>query len=133
MHFKRNILNKAPKKDSAEFWKLLKRVFDAATLEDMRQFKAELVAKYTDQSKYQAALKILEDGFEDTIQYMAHPENLRVYIRSTNWIERLNQEVRRREQVIRVFPNTQSAFRLIGAVLMQYQETIYNKHRSLNG
>ena len=44
------------------------------------------------------------------------------HIRSTNSLERLNQEVRRRERVIRIFPNTQSAFRLIGAVLMDIAE-----------
>ncbi|SFD36381.1 Transposase, Mutator family, partial [Lentibacillus persicus] len=44
------------------------------------------------------------------------------FIHSTNSLERLNQEVRRRERVIRIFPNTQSAFRLIGAVLMDEAE-----------
>ncbi|QJE32266.1 transposase, partial [Heyndrickxia coagulans] len=48
-------------------------------------------------------------------------------------LERLNQEVRRRERVIRIFPNTQSAFRLVGAVLMQYQDTEYSKRKSLMG
>ncbi|WP_204524770.1 transposase, partial [Litchfieldia alkalitelluris] len=45
--------------------------------------------------------------------------------------ERLNQEVRRRERVIRIFPNTQSAFRLVGAVLMEYQENAYSRKKSL--
>ncbi|WP_035322899.1 transposase, partial [Peribacillus kribbensis] len=43
---------------------------------------------------------------------------------TTNVLERLNSEIRRREQVIRVFPNHQSAFRLIGAVLMDYADTL---------
>ncbi|RCS34734.1 hypothetical protein DN050_17415 [Heyndrickxia coagulans] len=60
-------------------------------------------------------------------------ENIRMHIRSTNSLERLNQEVRRRERVIRIFPNTQSAFRLVGAVLMQYQDTEYSKRKSLMG
>ncbi|MEK6462080.1 transposase, partial [Heyndrickxia faecalis] len=78
-------------------------------------------------------LAILDEGFEDTIQYMNFPENIRMHIRSTNSLERLNQEVRRRERVIRIFPNTQSAFRLVGAVLMQYQDTEYSKRKSLMG
>nr|WP_317853500.1 transposase [Neobacillus sp. Marseille-Q6967] len=41
-------------------------------------------------------------------------------MRSTNSLERINEEVRRKERVIRILPNTQSAFRLIGAVLMDY-------------
>ena len=57
---------------------------------------------------------------------------MRCHIRSTNSLERLNQEVRRRERVIRIFPNTQSAFRLVGAVLMHYQETSLFKEKNLS-
>ncbi|WP_455660922.1 transposase, partial [Pradoshia sp.] len=81
--------------------------------------------------KYEKALEVLDEGFEDSIQYMNYPENERPYIRSTNSLERLNQEVRRRENVIRIFPNTQSAFRLIGAVLINQQE-VYDKQKPLS-
>ena len=111
---------------------MIKRIFDAVTIEDMRRFKDELMSKFASDSKYEKSLAILEDGFEDTIQYINHPENMRLFIRSTNSLERLNQEVRRRERVIRIFPNTQSAFRLIGAVLMQYEDTVYKKRKYLN-
>jgi putative transposase len=131
VHFKRNIIEKLPKKDSAEIRMMIKRIFDAVTIEDMRNFKGELMSKFEDNPKYEQALKILDEGFEDTIQYMVYPEDIRCHIRSTNSLERLNQEVRRREKVIRIYPNTQSAFRLIGAVLMQYQETNYSKQKSI--
>lgn len=62
---------------------------------------------------------------------MNEPSEVRTHIRSTNSLERLNQEVRRRERVIRIFPNTQSAFRLVGAVLMHYQETEYARKKSI--
>ncbi|MCC5468742.1 transposase, partial [Pelosinus baikalensis] len=116
---------------SVEFRTMLKRIFEAVTIEDMRRFKDEIMSKYEGEAKYEGALKTLDEGFEDTIQYMDFPSEIRVHIRSTNSLERLNQEVRRRERVIRIFPNTQSAFRLIGAVLMQYQETAYSKKKSL--
>ncbi|WP_449619265.1 IS256 family transposase, partial [Robertmurraya sp. Marseille-Q9965] len=131
VHFKRNIVENLPKKDSNEFRLMLKRVFEALTFEDMRRFKDELMNQFEDNPKYEKALRILDEGFEDSIQYMNHSEDIRVHIRITNSLERLNQEVRRREKVIRIFPNTQSAFRLIGAVLMHYQETIYSKKKSL--
>lgn len=131
VHFKRNIIDKLPKKGSEDFRIMLKRIFEAVTLEDTRKFKAELMDKYEENQKYEKALKVLDDGFEDTVQYMNFPEGIRVHIRSTNSLERLNQEVRRRERVIRIFPNTQSAFRLIGAVLMHYQENDYSKRKSL--
>ena len=131
VHFKRNIIEKLPKKGSDDIRMMIKRIFDAVTIEDMRNFKDELMSQFGDNSKYEQALKILDEGFEDTIQYMEHPEEMRCHIRSTNSLERLNQEVRRREKVIRIFPNTQSAFRLVGAVLMHYQESIYAKQKSI--
>ncbi|MFJ8104150.1 IS256 family transposase [Lysinibacillus sp. NPDC096212] len=131
VHFKRNIFEKLPKKDSAEIRMMIKRVFEAITIEDIRKFKDELFDQFGNNSKYEKALAILDEGFEDTIQYMNYPEKIRCHIRSTNSLERLNQEVRRREKVIRIFPNTQSAFRLVGAVLMQYQETVYAKKKGL--
>lgn len=133
VHFKRNIIEKLPKKDSSDVRMMIKRVFDAITIEDMRAFKDELMNQFGDNSKYEKALAILDEGFEDTIQYMNHPVKIRCHIRSTNSLERLNQEVRRRERVIRIFPNTQSAFRLVGAILMEYQESVYAKKTALKG
>jgi putative transposase len=132
VHFKRNIIEKLPKKGSTEIRTMMKRIFDAVTIEDTRQFKDELMSKFGSEPKYEKALAILDNGFEDTIQYMNYPEQIRCHIRSTNSLERLNQEVRRREKVIRIFPNTQSAFRMVGAVLMHYQESVYSKRKSLS-
>ncbi len=130
VHFKRNIIQHLPKKDSKEIRTMIKRVFEAVKIEDMRNFKEELMSQFSENTKYEKALAIFDEGFEDTIQYMEHPEEIRPHIRSTNCLERLNQEVRRREKVIRIFPNTQSAFRLIGAVLLHYQQTTYSKRKS---
>ncbi|MBD7939766.1 IS256 family transposase [Cytobacillus sp. Sa5YUA1] len=131
VHFKRNIIEKLPKKDSGEIRTMVKRIFEAVTIEDMRNFKEELMNQFGENPKFTNALKILDEGFEDTIQYMGHSQALWPHIRSTNSLERLNQEVRRRERVIRIFPNTQSAFRLVGAVLLHYQQTVYSKRKSL--
>lgn len=132
VHFKRNIIEKLPKKDSGEIRMMIKRVFEAVTMEDIRRFKNELMNQYVDESKYAKALETLDEGFEDAVQYLNFPEKLHPHIRSTNSLERLNQEVRRREKVIRIFPNTQSAFRLVGAVLMQYQEAYSMRKTLLN-
>jgi len=132
VHFKRNIIDKIPKKDSTEIRTMIKRIFEAVTIDDARQFKEELMNRFGNDPKYEKALATLDEGFEDTIQYIDHPEQIHPHIRSTNSLERLNQEIRRRENVIRIFPNTQSAFRLVGAVLMHYQETVYSKRKSLS-
>lgn len=133
VHFKRNIIEKLPKKDSAEIRMMIKRVFEAVTIDDVRRFKDELMNRFSNEVRYVKALAILDEGFEDTIQYMNFPENIRIHIRSTNSLERLNQEVRRRERVIRIFPNSQSAYRLVGAVLMHYHVSDYSKRKSLMG
>ena len=130
VHFKRNIFDKLPRKDTAEVRLQIKQIFQALTVEDMCAAKDLVLSIYADQPKYEKALTTLDEGFEDTIQYMNEPVPLHTYIRSTNSLERLNQEVRRRERVIRIFPNTQSAFRLIGAVLMQ-EEAGYKKKKRL--
>ena len=67
-------------------------------------------------------MDVLEEGFEDAIAVLELPERYRRRLRTTNSLERLNEEVRRRERVIRIFPNRESAIRLIGALLMEQDE-----------
>jgi len=69
------------------------------------------------------AIERLEAGFEDAMAIMALPECIRRRLRTTNTVERLNREIRRRERVIGIFPNEESALRLIGAVLMEIDES----------
>ena len=67
-------------------------------------------------------MEILEEGFEDAMQILSLPLPLRKRLRTSNSIERLNQEIRRRERVIRIFPNRESLQRLMGALLMDIHE-----------
>ncbi|GAA0335632.1 IS256-like element IS256 family transposase [Bacillus carboniphilus] len=129
VHFKRNIIDKLPKKGMGQVTQDLKRIFDAVRVEDARLFRDEFFNTYEDNPKLEKALKILDEGFEDAIQYYDQPVQYHTFIQTTNYLERLNQEVRRREKVIRVFPNNQSAFRLIGAVLMNLEELQARKRR----
>lgn len=64
----------------------------------------------------------LDDGFEDAFQYCAIEETTYSRLKSTNLLERLNEEIRRRERVVRIFPNTRSAIRLIGTVFIDKHE-----------
>jgi len=124
VHLRRNIFDKMPKKDSKEARNLLRNIFEAPSLKVSRMLKNEFMNRYEDDKRYQKALDTLDEGYEDAIQFYAEPVETHVHIRTTNVLERLNLEVRRREKVIRIFPNHQSAFRLIGAVLMDYGETM---------
>jgi putative transposase len=68
------------------------------------------------------SLSILDDGFEEAIAVLCMPQKYQKKFRTTNMIERLNEELGRRERVIRIFPNEHSALRLVGAVLMEILE-----------
>jgi transposase-like protein len=67
-------------------------------------------------------LETLENGLEDALAVMSLPEKYRKRLATTNMQERLNEEIRRREKVIRIFPNEESAMRLIGAMLAEKHE-----------
>jgi len=64
----------------------------------------------------------LKENLEDATAVLALPGKYRRRLRTTNMIERLIEEVRRREKVIRIFPNMDSTWRLIGAVLAERRE-----------
>src|SRR6266700_7551110 len=68
------------------------------------------------------AMQILEDGLSDVLTFMAFPPAHWSRISSTNPIERINEEIRRRTRVVGVFPSVASALRLIGMILLEQTE-----------
>lgn len=121
-HFIRNIFDKFPKKISKDVKDEVKAIFNASDIEVARKRKNEFILKYETDRQLESACDILESGFEDAMQIMSFPENVRRRLRTTNMLERLNEEIRRRENVIRIFPNKESVLRIIGAVLMDKDE-----------
>ena len=121
VHFLRNIFSSIPKKNSKPFREAVKAIFKFTDIELARIAKNALVGEYIDQSKYTKACETLDNGFEEAFQYTVIG-NGHNRLKSTNLLERLNQEVRRREKIIRIFPNRTSANRLIGAVLMDLHD-----------
>jgi transposase-like protein len=112
----RNILDKCPKKYSAGLASELRDMFHASTMEEARRLEQSIYDEYIDVAG--EAMSVLEEGFEDSITIMALPSKYRIALRTSNIIERENREIRRREKVIQVFPNTDSIIRLMGALLM---------------
>lgn len=115
-HFSRNIVDAAPKKYQPALRVELREVLQASTLEEARKKKADLIEEY--EGCADQAMKILDEGFDDAMNIMHLPSKYRKTLRTSNLLERENQEVRKREKVIRIFPNTESAERLLGAVLI---------------
>ena len=114
-HFTRNIIDKCPKKYSTGLASELRDMFNATTIEEARRLKESIYDEYQDVAN--EAMTVLDEGFEDSITIMALPSKYRIALRTSNIIERENREIRRREKVIQIFPNTESIIRLIGAVL----------------
>lgn len=122
VHFLRNIIETLPKKDSEKAKQELKDLFRYSNLEIVRGLKQHFVEKYQDVKGFSKAVQKLEEGFEDAIQFHSQPAAYHKHLRTTNMLERLNREIRRREKVIQIFPNDQSAIRIIGTVLMEIED-----------
>ncbi|WP_066316309.1 IS256 family transposase [Bacillus sp. FJAT-29814] len=127
VHFLRNLADALPKKDTKEARQELQAIFKTSKLSHARELKNQFVEKYQDVKAYQKAITLLDEGFEDTMQFHSEPSEYHKHLKSTNMLERLNREIRRREKVITIFPNDQSAIRTIGAVLMHEEEKWENK------
>ncbi len=121
VHLMRNILGNCSAKVRAEVAAAAKLVFQAADLAEAKRRLAEFSDRF--QKTAAKAVACLEEGFADAMAVMALPEKYRRRLRTTNMQERLNEEIRRRERVIRIFPNDESALRLIGALLAEHNET----------
>jgi len=121
VHLMRNILGSCGSKIRAEVATAAKLVFQAADLPEARRRLAEFGERFAKSAP--KAVACLEAGFDDAMAVMALPEKYRKRLRTTNMQERLNEEIRRRERVIRIFPNDESALRLIGALLAEQNET----------
>ncbi|MBA7551539.1 IS256 family transposase ISCARN68 [subsurface metagenome] len=119
-HFKKNIMDKVRPRDKAWVKGRLDDIFlapDKATgFVRLQQLVAELAERYP------GVADLLDAECEDALACLNFPQEHRKRIRTTNGLERFNQEIKRRTSVIRIFPNRESALRLIGALCMEQAE-----------
>lgn len=87
-------------------------MFNCETLRQARARRDEIIADYSEKER-------LDAGFEEAMTVMLLPKDMRRCTRTSNYLERLNKEVKRRSRVIGIFPNTSSAIRLLGAHRME--------------
>jgi len=128
VHFKRNIVDAMPKKDNVEVKHDFQRIYQEIDPQKAREQKNSFIQKYENENTLQKAIRLLDEGFEDSIQYMNEPTHRHIYIRSTNALERVNQMIKARAKVIKIFPNDDSAFRIAGSILLDYDEK--QKHKN---
>jgi putative transposase len=121
VHFMRNIMEVCPSKVKLQLLEDLRDLWSSKDPELARERFQEILVTY--EALAPKSMEVLEAGFDDAIAVLHLPTKYRRRLRSTNSLERLNQEIRRRERVIRIFPSGESAIRLMGALLAQQSET----------
>lgn len=120
VHFYRNVLAHVSKRSHAEVSEAMKAVFVQRDEKSAKAKAAEVVKQF--QHRFAKAMEIFEAGVDDVLSYLHYPAPHRVRISSTNPIERLNLEVRRRTRVVGIFPNRAACLRLITMVLVEIHE-----------
>jgi transposase-like protein len=119
-HFSRNIMDKTPAKYQKGLQSELSEMYNAPSLQEAIRIKNRIMDDYSDVA--QSAVECLDAGFDSIMTVMVLPKSLRKFHRTSNHIERLNRELKRRSDVIGVFPNEASVIRLMGSVLMDLHE-----------
>ncbi|WP_405106732.1 IS256 family transposase [Micromonospora sp. NBC_01405] len=116
-HYLRNLLTKVPK--SAQPWiaTLVRTIFDQPDADAVRAQFDRVVT--TIEARFPAAADHLADAREDLLAFTGFPREIWRQIWSNNPQERLNKEIRRRTDVVGIFPNRAAIIRLVGAVLAE--------------
>lgn len=116
-HFSRNVVDKTPKKYQTGIRAELQEMFACNTLKEARNKKDQIIQEYQDVAE--TAMSCLDEGFESAMTAMILPLGMQRFFRTSNAVERLNKELKRRSQVIGIFPNEESLIRLMGSVLIE--------------
>ena len=120
VHFMRNILAHVSHEEKASFAAKLKAVWLQPTRETALQMARMLMDQYRD--RFPQAIGILEEGLEDALQFLTFSCFDHRKISSTNILERLNREIRRRSRVVGIFPGMDAYVRLVTSYLIEYCE-----------
>jgi transposase-like protein len=120
VHFKRELLKKVSYKRAGELMKDVLAVFKGEDTAECLRRGEELAMKWGKQSPQVA--KMMRDGLSDCLTVLSFPADHRKGLTSTNMLESLMKRLKKRTQVVGVFPNKASCDRLIGAQLMEMHE-----------
>jgi transposase-like protein len=120
VHWMRNILAHAGKAQRPMVAALLKTIFAQDTAAGAREQWRKVAD--TLRPRFQKVSEIMDKSEEDVLAYMAFPKAHWPQISSTNPIERVNKEIKRRSDVVGIFPNEQAIERLVGAILLEQND-----------
>jgi len=130
VHFLRNALDHLPRKADDDCLKELRWLYDRRNLEEARRDLGVWLSKW--QGKYPKLCNWVEETIEETLSFYRLPRRHHKHMKSTNMLERLNQELKRRTLVVRIFPNRASCLRLSRALAIETHENWLEATRYLN-
>ena len=129
VHWMRSALAHVPKDQQTMVAAALRQAFLQPDAEGAHRLWQQLADQFRPRWPKLAAL--MDDSEHDVLAYLAFPAQHRAKLHSTNPLERLNKEVKRRADVVGIFPSEQSILRLIGAVLLEANDEWQLQHRSM--
>ncbi len=130
VHFLRNALDHLPRRANDDCLQELRWIYDRRELAEVRRDLAAWLGKWS--AKYPRLCTWVEENIEETLTYYRLPLSHHKHMKSTNMLERLNQEIKRRTHVVRIFPSPASCLRLIRALAVETHEEWLEGPRYLN-
>lgn len=130
VHFLRNALDYLPRKADDDCLQELRWMYERM---DLKEAQADLAAWLDRWSqRYPKLTDWVEENIADTFTFYRLPKEHRKHLKSTNMLERLNEEIKRRTRVVRIFPSTSSCLRLVRALCVEIHEGWLEDSRYLN-
>src|SRR5256884_6163813 len=120
VHFLRNALDYVPRRVDDDCLQELRWLYDRRDLLEARRDLAAWLTKWS--GKYSKLTGWVEDNIDETLTLYRLPRQHHKHLKSTNMLERLNEEIRRRTHVVRIFPNGESCLRLVRALAVETHE-----------
>ena len=130
VHFLRNALDYLPRKGDDDCLTELRWLYDRRDLEEARRDLAAWLQKWS--PRYPKLCLWVEENIESTLSFYRLPREHHKHLKSTNMLERLMEELKRRTLVVRIFPNVQSCLRLVRALAVEIHENWIEAIRYLN-
>ena len=130
VHFLRNALDYLPRKADDDCLQELRWIYDRRDIQEAQQDLAAWIGKWS--GKYPKLVDWAESNIAETLTFYRLPRTHHKHLKSTNMLERLNEEIKRRTRVVRIFPNAESCLRLIRALCVETHETWLEDSRYLN-
>ena len=127
VHWMRNALAHVPKGQHTMVAAALRQAFLQPDTETARHIWRQVADQL--RPRWPRLATLMDESEHDVLAYLAFPAQHRVKLHSTNPLERLNKEVKRRADVVGIFPNEAAIVRLVGAVLMEQHDEWQLQHR----